>query len=279
MNKELMWKKSFFLHLFFLVVMFFSLLFGFFSKDSISLEEQNKTKEKFNKDIEQVDTFEVVEANAVSEKDLSGALEKIRSEKIKKESIAQESKEKELAKINNLIKKAKSELESKKRETNSKENLALDKRKEIESLNNNLSALKKQIEIERQNLEKEKKELAKEESELKKKYKEIKEKNRVREINRNRNNTNELIKYKNNIMEKVESVWLKPSYARRGWDCTVSINQNENGYVIGIKVKNCVNDKAFETSVINAVRESSPLPLPKNKKLFDNKIDITFYVD
>lgn len=90
----------------------------------------------------------------------------------------------------------------------------------------------------------------------------------------------EFNRYTNGLMGKVKSKWIKPVEAKSGWECKVEITQTSKGQIKGIRKINCnPNNEKFYQSVHRAVMQSSPLPIPKDKRLFDNKIKITFSVD
>lgn len=90
----------------------------------------------------------------------------------------------------------------------------------------------------------------------------------------------EFNRYTGSLMGKVKGRWIKPSESKTGWECKVEITQTKEGRIKGIRKLKCdPNNEKFYQSVHRAVMQSSPLPIPSDKRLFDNKITITFIVD
>lgn len=88
------------------------------------------------------------------------------------------------------------------------------------------------------------------------------------------------VEYSSSLMNKIRGRWIRPIDARAGWNCKLNILQDKNGRIKRIKKNSCSpNNEKFYQSVYNAVMQSSPLPIPKNKALFDEKITFTFSVE
>lgn len=86
--------------------------------------------------------------------------------------------------------------------------------------------------------------------------------------------------YGNSVMSKIQNRWIRPVEALSGWYCELEITQTSKGRISGIKKIKCdPNNQKFYNSVYKAVMESSPLPLPRDERLFDKKIKITFKVE
>ena len=82
------------------------------------------------------------------------------------------------------------------------------------------------------------------------------------------------------LMGKIKGRWIRPSEARAGWECKLEIRQDRSGRIKGVKKLNCKpNNNKFYQSVYQAVMQSSPLPTPKDKRLFDERVTITFSVE
>lgn len=77
------------------------------------------------------------------------------------------------------------------------------------------------------------------------------------------------------ISDKVRRNWLRPA-GSQGTLCTVLIRQLPDGEVMDVRTSSCDGDAAFERSVENAVRRSSPLPLPAERELFAREIEFHF---
>ncbi|HEX22522.1 MAG TPA: cell envelope integrity protein TolA [Chromatiales bacterium] len=78
------------------------------------------------------------------------------------------------------------------------------------------------------------------------------------------------------IAGKVERHWLKPPSARAGLSCKVRVKQIPGGEVIDVQVTQCTGDNTFRRSVETAVKKSSPLPMPKDPRLFEREIIFNF---
>lgn len=89
-----------------------------------------------------------------------------------------------------------------------------------------------------------------------------------------------IYEYSNALYSKVKGKWIRPHEAKTGWTCELEVIQNENGQIKYVrKVKCDPNNERFYQSVYKAVISSSPLPLPKDQRIFDKKIKISFAVD
>lgn len=306
MNIEVgFFKKSIFLHI--LIICLFSLgAFSFIDGEKKTEKEivssSLKNELLFEKDVS------IVKAETISEKDVVGALEKIRSEKNIKSSEEEKELNKKLSIANEKIKKINEEIERK------KQNLASNNNK-IKEITEKIREKEREASESLSKIRKEKEELALEESRLKKKYQELERKNREEAIEKKKKeqaklekelekikkaksklknqkevvdidiknsstvSNTDLLEYKNSIMEKVKSFWVKPSYASQGWECRAEIRQNKNGFVISVSIMSCSNDVPFKNSVIRAIKSASPLPLPRVDEIYDDVIRITFVVD
>ncbi|MCF6210702.1 MAG: cell envelope integrity protein TolA [Gammaproteobacteria bacterium] len=78
------------------------------------------------------------------------------------------------------------------------------------------------------------------------------------------------------IAGKVERHWLKPPSARVGLSCKVRVKQIPGGEVVDVQVTQCTGDDTFRRSVEKAVKKSSPLPMPKDPRLFEREIIFNF---
>lgn len=86
--------------------------------------------------------------------------------------------------------------------------------------------------------------------------------------------------YSSALYNKVYSRWIKPFHAKTGWNCSLEIHQDRNGRVKNIKGLSCnPNNKELRNSVQKAVMQASPLPLPKDPRLFDKTVIFKFSVE
>ena len=78
------------------------------------------------------------------------------------------------------------------------------------------------------------------------------------------------------ITSKIENNWRRPSSARPGLDCEVSVTQVPGGAVTNVSVGRCNGDAAVRESIEAAVYRASPLPLPPDPALFERNLIVTF---
>lgn len=90
-------------------------------------------------------------------------------------------------------------------------------------------------------------------------------------------NSNEMAAYQFALQQKVLRNWARPASARAGLDCLVQVRQSATGEVISANVVSCTGgDAAVERSIVAAVFNASPLPLPENAVLFDPNLRFRF---
>ncbi len=74
----------------------------------------------------------------------------------------------------------------------------------------------------------------------------------------------------------IQKFWVRPAGANEEFSCIVRIRQSRYGDVLARSiVRTCGND-FLDNSVLEAVDEASPLPLPRNPRVFDEVVDIEF---
>ncbi|WP_455209570.1 TonB C-terminal domain-containing protein [Kaarinaea lacus] len=76
--------------------------------------------------------------------------------------------------------------------------------------------------------------------------------------------------YMKMVMYRIQSNWQKPSYKVKGKKCEVKIVQSMVGEIKSHQLLTCDKDRRFRKSIEKAIKESSPLPMPK-EELFDRK--------
>jgi colicin import membrane protein len=81
------------------------------------------------------------------------------------------------------------------------------------------------------------------------------------------------------VRERIESNWYRPASARRGLQCRVAVTLVPGGTVVSAVVEACNGDEAVRESLRAAVLKSSPLPLPKDPRLFERKLVLEFTPD
>ena len=82
--------------------------------------------------------------------------------------------------------------------------------------------------------------------------------------------------YQNDIQQKVESSWLRPSNFQSGWECVVDVRQGPGGTVLSAVARDCNGDEQFRNSVENAVYRAEPLPAPEDPSLFARELVLEF---
>jgi colicin import membrane protein len=78
------------------------------------------------------------------------------------------------------------------------------------------------------------------------------------------------------IVATLQRNWIRPKGASNELKCTVLVTQLPNGEVVGVKVVKGSGNVAFDKSVERAVWNSSPLPLPADKRLFLREFSVEF---
>jgi colicin import membrane protein len=78
------------------------------------------------------------------------------------------------------------------------------------------------------------------------------------------------------IRQEVERNWVRPVSAGAGLECVVHVTQIPGGEVIDVRMVQCNGDDAVVRSIVAAVHQSSPLPLPLEPELFERNLRFTF---
>jgi colicin import membrane protein len=89
----------------------------------------------------------------------------------------------------------------------------------------------------------------------------------------------EMSRYIALIEQRVTRNWVRPASAQPGLECELAVIQLPNGDVIDVRTVRCNGDDTVKRSIENAVRRSSPLPLPDNRVLFDRNLSFVFKPD
>jgi len=76
--------------------------------------------------------------------------------------------------------------------------------------------------------------------------------------------------YMKMVMYRIQSNWQKPKNNVKGKKCEVKIVQSLVGEIKSQQLLTCDKDRRFRKSIEKAIKESSPLPMPK-EELFDRK--------
>lgn len=81
------------------------------------------------------------------------------------------------------------------------------------------------------------------------------------------------------LRERIEGKWYRPASARRGLRCRVAVTLVPGGTVASAVVEECNGDAAVRESLRSAVMSASPLPMPKDPRMFERKIVLEFTPD
>jgi len=296
MNKINLFQKRFLIYALLLHVGVGVAFFVFNGESKENIKEENKRIVEV--DIAAPKPSETITAETFSEEDLADEMAEIASmqrafsnnNKLNEANIKES--EKELKALQNQSKKVKNQL------IKDKKKLQKEKRK-IEEDKKRAQKEKKRLEKEKIELEKElqrmkeetKKKVAKknkpkkEEKKVVKKTPPKKTKTVKKELTKSEwlntpEGNSSFVFYSSSLMGKIKGRWIRPSEARAGWECKLEIRQDLSGQIKGVKKLNCKpNNNKFYQSVYQAVMQSSPLPTPKDKRLFDERVTITFSVE
>ena len=85
----------------------------------------------------------------------------------------------------------------------------------------------------------------------------------------------QLAAWRDAIKSRIEQFWRRPEAARRA-ACEVAVEQEPDGRVRAVEVRDCPASPAWRESLRAAVRRASPLPLAPDAALFERRLVITF---
>lgn len=86
----------------------------------------------------------------------------------------------------------------------------------------------------------------------------------------------QLALYVSQLQAAIERAWNRPTSAKPGLRCTVSVGQVPGGTVTSVKLGDCNGDAAVQQSIIIAVQRASPLPAPPDPSLFERNLRLVF---
>jgi len=207
--------------------------------------------------------------------------EQQRLQEQQKKREAEEKKARELA----LQKKA----EAEKLDKLKKQQQEVEKQRQAEQ--QRLAELEQQRKAEAERQKKEKEEQARLEAERKAKALEEKKRQEAekllqqqmaaeeqaeRDAELKREQDREVDKYVEIIRQQVTRNWLRPSNARQGMSCEVTVRLMPGGDVLDAHVTRSSGDPIFDSSVERAVLRASPLKLPPDTALFERFRNLKF---
>lgn len=82
--------------------------------------------------------------------------------------------------------------------------------------------------------------------------------------------------YMSAIRQKVDRNWIEPATSRSGLSCLVKVTLGPDGEVEAVQIADGSGDAAFDRSAEAAVYRASPLPVPKDARLFKRFQQLTF---
>lgn len=85
----------------------------------------------------------------------------------------------------------------------------------------------------------------------------------------------ELSEVHGKIKRVIYRTWRIPPYSSN-LRCTLKVNISEDGDVLAVRIVKSSGNKLFDASAERAVERASPLPVPKNRNLFDENLELVF---
>ncbi|MCK4609302.1 MAG: cell envelope integrity protein TolA [Gammaproteobacteria bacterium] len=83
-------------------------------------------------------------------------------------------------------------------------------------------------------------------------------------------NQGEIDKYKALILAAISEHWIVPVNAAKNLSCQLLVHVAPNGKVLTVDLAKSSGNAVLDRSARAAVLQASPLPVPKNRELFDN---------
>ncbi len=78
------------------------------------------------------------------------------------------------------------------------------------------------------------------------------------------------------IQQAVERNWVRPANAEVGLECVVTVRQMPGGEVVDVSIGRCNGDQTIKQSIKSAVYKASPLPAPRDPRVFDRSLTLIF---
>lgn len=202
---------------------------------------------------------------------INNKIQELLNKKKKAEQLQRVKEEKERIKQEEIAKKAKIEAMKK-----------LNEKIKIQERNKKITEVVKKFttdDIRKDLLRKREEQKRKEELERKRRnLEEIRRLNKISEQRRKEQFKIDQIDYVLSIKNKIMGNWIQ-DYGLVGWSCEVKVIQNKRGYVENYYLRDCDGNDRFKQSIVEAIKVSQPLPLPKKEELFDPVLNFTFIVE
>lgn len=106
---------------------------------------------------------------------------------------------------------------------------------------------------------------------MKEKQKLLQKKRLVEQQQRNKQKDIDVNKYRALIKSKITSKWIIPASYQTGMKCEVLVRLIPSGDVVSVYISKSSGNSSFDRSVEQAVKKSSPLPLPASSKNLFNE--------
>ena len=81
-------------------------------------------------------------------------------------------------------------------------------------------------------------------------------------------------KAKREIQQKVNNSWIRPAEAVGHLKCKIRVKLTSDGTVMNVEIMESSGNDSFDTNAEIAVRKASPLPVPKDKELFNKEFRV-----
>ena len=78
------------------------------------------------------------------------------------------------------------------------------------------------------------------------------------------------------IRQTIERNWVRPANAEVGLECIVNVRQLPGGEVVDVSIGRCNGDQTVKRSIESAVYKASPLPAPRDPRVFDRSLTLIF---
>lgn len=84
-------------------------------------------------------------------------------------------------------------------------------------------------------------------------------------------------RYMGQIKARIERAWDYPnSPSTDSFECRVQIKQSSRGDVQEVTLQKCVEDPAWQASLVQAIQQASPLSAPPNESVYTDVISLNF---
>ncbi len=82
--------------------------------------------------------------------------------------------------------------------------------------------------------------------------------------------------YQLQLFRHIQRNWTRPPGMNEDFSCQIRIHQLPGGQISGYQLLESCGNPFLDASVENAIKKSDPLPLPRNSRVFDRTLTLTF---